>query len=117
MASKSWGRQTQSSSTEQAFIACLNLQAMRISIEGHNNFFYGFCSYPPPPHRQLANIQAKSLSALHCKQNLIFIFPEMKLRGLVPNFHMHVSVSDLCILSIGPPILLQQNRRADRGNI
>jgi hypothetical protein len=43
---------------------------------------------------QLANIKAKPLSALHCKQNLIYIFPEMKLRGLVSNFHMHVSVSD-----------------------
>jgi hypothetical protein len=52
MASNSWGRQTQSSSTEQAFIACLNLQAIRISKEGHNNFFYGFCSYPPSPASQ-----------------------------------------------------------------
>jgi hypothetical protein len=40
--------------------------------------------------------------------------PEMKLRGLVPNFHIHVSVSDLYIPTIGPPILLQQNRWTDR---
>jgi hypothetical protein len=31
----------------------------------------------------------------------------MKLRGLVPNFHIHVSVSDLYIPTIGPPILQQ----------
>jgi hypothetical protein len=33
----------------------------------------------------------------------------MKLRGLVPNFHIHVSMSDLYIPTIGPPILQQQN--------
>jgi hypothetical protein len=34
----------------------------------------------------------------------------MKLRGLVPNFHIHVSVSDLLVYSptIGPPIFLQK---------
>ena len=32
----------------------------------------------------------------------------MKLRGLVPNFHIHVSVSDLYIPTIGPPILLRK---------
>jgi hypothetical protein len=36
----------------------------------------------------------------------------MKLRGLIPNFHTHVPVSDLYIL----PILLQQNSWTDRGN-
>jgi hypothetical protein len=34
----------------------------------------------------------------------------MKLRGLVPNFHIHVSVSDLYIPTIGPSILLQKIR-------
>jgi hypothetical protein len=28
----------------------------------------------------------------------------MKLRGLVPNFHIHVSVSDTYVPTIGPPI-------------
>jgi hypothetical protein len=26
----------------------------------------------------------------HCKQDPIYVFPEMKLRGLVPNFHIHM---------------------------
>ncbi len=34
----------------------------------------------------------------HTKQ----IFPEMKLRGLVPNFYIHVFVSELYIPTIGP---------------
>jgi hypothetical protein len=36
------------------------------------------------------------------------IFPEKELRGHFPNFHINVSVSDLCISSIDQPILLQE---------
>jgi hypothetical protein len=32
---------------------------------------------------------------LHCKEISIYVFPEKELRGLSPNFHIHVSVSDL----------------------
>jgi hypothetical protein len=39
---------------------------------------------------------------MHCTENLKQIFPDMKLRDLVPNFHIHVSVSDLHIPTIGP---------------
>ncbi len=41
-----------------------------------------------------------------CTKNFNQIFPEMRLRGLDPNFCMHVSVSYLYIPTIGPPILL-----------
>ncbi len=54
---------------------------------------------------------------LHCKEISIYALPEKELRGLSPNLHIHVSVSDLYIPTIGPPIFLQQNRQADRGNI
>ena len=37
----------------------------------------------------------------------------MKLRGLVPDSYIHVSVTELHIPTIGPPILLQQNRRTE----
>ncbi len=36
------------------------------------------------------------------------IFPEKELRGHSPNFHFHVSVSDLYISTIDLPILLQE---------
>ncbi len=36
------------------------------------------------------------------------IFSEKELRGLSP-YHIHVSVKDLYILTIGLPILLQEN--------
>jgi hypothetical protein len=39
------------------------------------------------------------------------------MRGLGPNFHIHVSVSDLYIPVIGPHILLQENMWTDPGNI
>ncbi len=32
---------------------------------------------------------------MHCNENPIYVFPEKEFRGLSPNFHIHVSVSDL----------------------
>ncbi len=42
---------------------------------------------------------------------------EMKLRGLVPNSYIHVSVNDLYIPRIGLPIWLQQNNQTDPGSL
>ncbi len=36
------------------------------------------------------------------------IFTEKELRGHSPNFHIHVSMSDLYIPTIGQPILLKE---------
>ena len=44
-------------------------------------------------------------------------FPETKLRGLVPNSYIHVSVSNLYIPVIDLNIWLQPNRQIDPGNI
>jgi hypothetical protein len=54
---------------------------------------------------------------IHCKEISMYEFPEKELRGLSPNVNVHVSVSDLYIPSIGPPIFMQQNRQTDRGNM
>jgi hypothetical protein len=43
--------------------------------------------------------------SLHCEEDPIYAFPEMKLLGLVPNFHIHVSVSDLYIPTIAHKFL------------
>jgi hypothetical protein len=40
----------------------------------------------------------------HCKENHIYVFLFWELRRLSPNFHIHVSVSDLYISRIGPHI-------------
>jgi hypothetical protein len=37
----------------------------------------------------------------HCTENLKHIFPEMKLHGLVPNFYLDISGSNLYIPMIG----------------
>jgi hypothetical protein len=54
----------------------------------------------------LLRIWARALGTvtLQCIENPIYVFPEMKLRGLVPNSYIHVYVSDLYIPKIGLPI-------------
>ncbi len=41
-------------------------------------------------------------------ENLKQIFPEKESRGLSPNFHIHVSVSELYISTMGLPFLLEE---------
>jgi hypothetical protein len=40
--------------------------------------------------------------------NLKQIFPEKEYRGLSSNFHIHVSVSELYIPTMGLPVLLEE---------
>jgi hypothetical protein len=54
---------------------------------------------------------------IHCHKNPIYVFPEKELCGLRPDFHIHVSVSDLFIPRIGLPILLEENMWSNPGNI
>jgi hypothetical protein len=49
----------------------------------------------------------KGCGSAHCTENPVYEFPEMKLRGFVPNSYIHVSVSNLCIPRIGLPIWMQ----------
>ncbi len=48
---------------------------------------------------------------------MALLFPKQNNNVLAPNFHIHVSVSDLYIPRIGLRILLQPNRQTDPGNI
>ncbi len=41
-------------------------------------------------------------------ENLKQIFPEKEYQGLSPNFHIHVSVSELHIPTMGLPFLLEE---------
>ncbi len=72
-------------------------------------------NYTPPPSFQWKSSKTKEnqhknyprlqpVLRILCKQDSIYVFPQMKLRGLVPNFHIHLSVSNLY-------------RWIDRGNI
>jgi hypothetical protein len=53
----------------------------------------------------------------HNTENSKQILPEKELHGHRPNSYIHVSASDLYIPRIGLPILLQENRWTDLGNI
>jgi hypothetical protein len=48
-------------------------------------------------------------------ENPNYIFTEKKLHGHSSNFHIHVSVSDLYIPTIGPSTFWQQNTQTDCG--
>jgi hypothetical protein len=50
-------------------------------------------------------------------ENVKQIFPEKEYRGLSPNFHIHVSVSELYIPTMGLPFLLEEILWTDPGNI
>jgi hypothetical protein len=50
-------------------------------------------------------------------ENLKQIFPGKEYRGLSPNFHIHVSVSELYIPTMGLLFLLERNMWTDPGNI
>ncbi len=51
----------------------------------------------------------KRYDLMHCKGNSVYIFLFWELRGLSPNFYIHVSVSDLYIPRIGPHISSSRN--------
>ncbi len=53
----------------------------------------------------------------HCNENPIHVFLFWELRGLSPNFHIHVSVRDLYIPRIGQYIWLQKIKQPDPRNI
>jgi hypothetical protein len=54
---------------------------------------------------------------MHCNENPIYLFLLCELRRLSPNFHIHVSVSDLYIPRIGPHISCSRIGGSIRGNI
>ncbi len=62
---------------------------------------------PPTVHERLRPLLSRALQ----RQNteiLKQIFPEKEYQGVSPNFHIHASVSDLYIPTIGLPILLEE---------
>ena len=75
-------------------------------------FAFCLCSAEPCGHQLWRlEVAALSLKTTLQRQNTEIskqIFPEKEYRGLSPNFHIHVSVSDLYIPTIGLPILLKE---------
>jgi hypothetical protein len=73
-----------------------------------------FCQLSPPPPE--AVVRSGQDFHMNCNENPINVVLLWDLRGLSPNFHIHVSVSDLRIPRIGLHIWLQQNRHINPGN-
>jgi hypothetical protein len=67
-------------------------------------------------HKSRTIINPLNLLA-HCTENMKHIFPKMKLRSIITNSYIHVSVSDLYIPRIGLPNWPQQNKHADPVNM
>jgi hypothetical protein len=51
----------------------------------------------------------------HCNENHIYVFLFLEFRGLSPNFHIYVSVSNLYIPRIGPHISCSRIGRSIAG--
>jgi hypothetical protein len=66
------------------------------------------CRYIPRPSSDMDTEH-------YTDEKTIYVFLFWEMRGLTPNFHVHVSVSDLYIPRIGPHLFLEQKRRIDRG--
>jgi hypothetical protein len=49
---------------------------------------------------------------MHCSENPIYVFLFWELRGLSPNFHIHVSLSDVYIPRIGPHVSCSRTGRS-----
>jgi hypothetical protein len=76
-----------------------------------------FAGYPKNVYKYITlNEYDREGLSLHCNENAIYIFLFWELRGLSPNFHIHVSVSDLYIPRIAT-YFLKEKRQDDRGNI
>jgi hypothetical protein len=59
-------------------------------------------------HKNYANALCISTLQRQNAENLKQIFPEKEYRGLRPNFHIHVSMSELYIPTMGLPVLLEE---------
>jgi hypothetical protein len=79
-----------------------NLNLSRIKFEGeHSNSYVQL---------RKAQLQYNVLLLYYCKEIWIYVFPKRKLCGLSPNFHIHVSVSEIYIPTVRSTFVFSCNR-------
>jgi hypothetical protein len=77
-------------------------------VEGRVRFFYiKFILLSRISHELVRSLATRAQQRKNA-ENLKQIFPEKEYRGLSPNFHIHVSVSELYIPTMGLPFLLEE---------
>jgi hypothetical protein len=72
---------------------CISSYAPGLAFLPH--VLYIWSAYTPSLVSLLTPLSLQFCLLVHCTENPIYVFPKMKLRGLVPNSYSHVSVSDL----------------------
>jgi hypothetical protein len=88
---------------------CCTLLNMELDLQSFFRLHEHSCTHwlrpatPRPPPGIWANTLQRQNTEIS-KQ----IFPEKEYRGLSPNFHIHASLSDLYIPTIGLPILIEE---------
>ncbi len=82
--------------TESETAIKLAMEHRKIIFEEAHALFWCvvLLGFNPPPSPATQQPQP------HCNENPIYVFPEKEMRGLSPNFHIHVSVRDLYISRI-----------------
>ncbi len=96
----------------QQFMFYVTTSCRRIfNFETLPEYAPGWNSGFPPLKENRIEVQERSDLVLHCKENPIYVFLSWELRGLSPNFHINVIVSDLHIPRISPHISLLQRGR------
>jgi hypothetical protein len=78
-----------------------------------HDMYYGFCCYMLCLFTLTYQIRTARTQYRKFETNI----PSKGIAWPQPNFHIHVSVSDLYIPRISLPILLQENMWTDSGNI
>jgi hypothetical protein len=73
--------------------------------------FFTYSSYLKGHDNKVFCLWFSATQEVHCNGNSVYIFLFWELRGLSPNFHIHVSVSDLYIPRIGPHIFSSRKGR------
>jgi hypothetical protein len=80
----------------------LSLECVSRVVINTSIALYVTCVEHPSPVSTTPALQRKNA------ENLKQIFPEKEYRGLSPNFHIHVSVSELYITTMELPFLLEE---------
>ncbi len=88
-----------------------SVQEITVSFLGIN----GYQAFILDSHRPfICSVGRTGTGRIHCNKNLIYVFLFWELCGLSPNFHIHVSVSELYIPRIGPHISCSRIGTVDR---